>query len=325
MGKMPNVPRQLPRKRAPRAPRRRQRRQNPTTLVDKSTVLLAQPVVEVTNTVFQPSTIKTQLSVSGLAVSGAARLAAFLQLYDEFKFKRLHLRWEPALPSTTTGQVAVYYDPDPSAEAPTKFIDISGNEYMQVGHIARTRTLRVPMRALNARLNWFTRKDSGTSGTQGCVILVTSGGTVPHAIGQLALGSLWLDYEVHVRAPTSVAPTTYAATTVAPTMDQVIHDDLIDLQHYAKTACPMLGTISHGMVYDQPGVWGMRTMPTDTLGIQPPPEVCPTPPPRPTPRQAEMHEELVALRRELQELRDYILRPAAMDYESSASQDNLPL
>lgn len=245
---MPNNGKSLPRRNNQNQRQRAKRQNRPTKdIIDRSSVLLTQPIVDVSQTVFKPATTKIVLSVNGLANSGAARLAAFLQLYDEFKFTRLRIRWEPALPSTTTGQVAVYYDPDPSAEVPATFEAISGNEYMRVGHIARTRVLNVPRRALNARLNWFTRKDPGTAGTQGNVVLVTSGGTVPHATGKVALGSLWLDYEVHVRAPTSVAPATRADALPPVMLAQQQYDNQVQMSRNVSMMRDDLDIMRQGM------------------------------------------------------------------------------
>lgn len=214
-----------------RLPQRRQpRRVNPANraIIERNSVLLIAPNVTVTNTVYPFASQVIKINADDLASTGAARLASFLQLYDEFKFTRLSLRWEAALPSTSTGQVAMYYDPDPNAEIPTSFEQVSGNKFLRVGHVARSQRLQVPDSVQRqARFNWFTRKKTDEQGTQGAVVVAFSPGTVPHAAGKVGLGSLWLDYTVMVRAPTSTkttAPKALIEWPVQPLIDYEIYD-----------------------------------------------------------------------------------------------------
>lgn len=225
---MPRVmPRNITLKRAPKKPTPKPR--NATlkgAIRDSNSILLASPETTVTNTVYPFTAVNIPLNVAGLQNAGATRLAEFLSLYDEFKFSRIHLRWESALPSTTTGQVAMYYDPDPTAETPTEFAGVSGNYYLRVGHAAKPLKYSVPARLqTQARLNWFTRKKNDEQGTQGAIVLVFSPGTVPHASGNIVLGSLWLDYTVFVRSPTPPSKVVRASYAVAPTYETMVRSD----------------------------------------------------------------------------------------------------
>lgn len=243
---------------------------------DTNSVLLVAPETTVTNTTYPFLATVVKFNVAALANTGAARLASFLDLYDEFRFTRLRFRWEPALPSTTTGQIAMYYDPDPQAETPSNFVDVSGNKYLSVSHVARSRRLVVPPQALRqARYNWFTRKSCGCDGTQGCLVLAISAGTVPHAQGRVTLGSLWLDYDVTVRAPTSKGVN--ARNYVAPPqhMDEILHQDAQRIIANTGRICTSTTKMSNGMVYDEPGRWAMRTAEGFQVGgIKPPTVEC---------------------------------------------------
>lgn len=254
------------------------RPRNPNSVRDSNTVLLLSPEVAVNNTVYPYSALNVKMNVNSLMQTGAQRLASFMDLYDEFKFIQMRLRWEPALPSTTTGQIAMYYDPDPSAETPAKFQDVSGNKFLQVGHIAKRRTMNVPKSVLNrARYNWFTRKSNGVDGTQGCFILAASAGTVPHAVGKVTLGSLWLDYTILVRAPTSKPVGALYNFGAPPVMyDQVLHQDAMRLNERLDFINTNTQRMAFGMVYKHPpGVWAMRQGELTQLGTKPPADTIP--------------------------------------------------
>lgn len=221
------MPRTITLKRATKKPIPKPRNQQPKGAIkDANSILLASPETTVNNTVYPFTAVNIPLNVVGLQNAGATRLAEFLSLYDEFKFTRIRLRWESALPSTTTGQVALYYDPDPTAETPNDFAGVSGNYYLRVGHAAKPLRYNVPARLqTQARLNWFTRKKNDEQGTQGAIILVFSPGTVPHASGSIVLGSLWLDYTVLVRSPTPPSKVVRASYTVPPTYETLVRGD----------------------------------------------------------------------------------------------------
>ncbi len=217
-------------------PRRRPpRRQTAGTQIERSTVMLTAPQVTVANTVYPFASQVIKLNAESLAKTGAARLASFMELYDEFKFVGLTLRWEPALPCTTTGQMAMYYDPDPGAELPAQFEQVSGNKFLRVGHVAKAHRLAVPSSVQStARFNWFTRKKTDEQGTQGAIVMAFTAGTVPHAQGKVVLGSLWLDYAIKVRAPTSKTATATAKLIEWPAQPDIQYNLLTEASQVAS-------------------------------------------------------------------------------------------
>lgn len=265
---------------------------------DSNSVMLLAPEATIKDTTYAFTAVNVKLNVPSLLNTGAQRLAAFMELYDEFKFTSLSFRWVPSLPSTTTGQVAMYYDPDPNAETPKTFTEVSGNKYLRVGHIATHRSLRVPKSVLStARFNWFTRRLNDAQGTQGAVVVAMSPGTVPHANGKAVLGSLWMDYTIAVRAPTANVTATRASVPPLESMQYQLHQDLIDLSaHAEKSASIVKRSDSQGYYATVWDAWNRNSK-----SLQPIKEE-----PLEAPPEDRAAAELAALRQEVREFGHYV-------------------
>nr|UHS72049.1 MAG: putative capsid protein [Tombusviridae sp.] len=160
------------------------------------------------------------------ASPGAGTLGPYLwlggiaQLYDKYRIMKLKFSFVPSLPFTASGQAAMFWDSDPRPVAPTLFQQISGNVYAKSVQISQPLELTVRPNQVNRLPQYQTSvsdaADSDT-GTVGWLQFINQPGIMPGvaAASQLALGTIWMEYEIEFLNPGNPALGQPAAVAVA--------------------------------------------------------------------------------------------------------------
>jgi hypothetical protein len=156
--------------------------------------------------------------------------------HDKYLFTAMEFRWIPSCPTTSSGQVAMYFDPDCKDDAVTVFEDACNQGDALVTNIYEPATLVVPAKWLApmGRDLLFVETDQGSEALLryvGVLNLLTSGGTVLGGAGRLEV-----HYDVLLYCPNVVPkfPKSYTVVSlkttvplpIAPITAQVIADSL---------------------------------------------------------------------------------------------------
>lgn len=129
-------------------------------------------------------------------------------LYDKYVIKKLSFEFVPSQPFTATGQVALFWDSDPEPVVPTTYQQISGNVYAKAVHVSQPCSLQVRPNQTN-RLPQYQTSVGNTStsldtATSGWLFFVNQPGSLPSTTtGVVALGTIWVEYEVEFLNPTN--------------------------------------------------------------------------------------------------------------------------
>lgn len=235
---MPPKQQQTP-KRTPQQPRKRWRKQRtqlinnprwvglPLTQVIRNRAIVFTPTVQVTNTVYPASGVAVPLSLVGIRLAGLTWLAQVMDLYDEFRFKRIRLEFSPILSLTCTGAQAVYYDVDTHPQVPTLFSQISGNYGARSTQVYRPIKVNIDPKRLT-RLPWYQTHETDNTSIQGNLVFVQTAGSVPNATGTVSLGLWWMDYEIELRNPSRPDQPTSRAS--EPELDLLPNQEIMELQ-----------------------------------------------------------------------------------------------
>jgi hypothetical protein len=167
------------------------------------------------DTVNQGSTIGQGTSnsiVIGQAGLSSGWVGKLMQLYDKFRINSAIVEYIPAVPFTSNGQIAVYWDNNPLDAKPSagQISATSGNMNLHVSHVSQQMKFPVAKTQLQ-RLPWYVTQVAaaqvGLPTSPGQVIAVSTAITVPSAptaSTQVTVGTIWLDYTIELSDPSSL-------------------------------------------------------------------------------------------------------------------------
>ncbi len=136
-------------------------------------------------------------------------LYGLANLYDKFIVKKFRLIYQPVVPVTTAGTVAVWFDSDPtSTGAPTGYTDVSGNMNAKTASVYAPIEMDLRPDQLNRLPQYLTLLGgvavSNLTGSPGVLKWASSAVTVSSGVtGTVSIGYLWADYEVQFLNPTN--------------------------------------------------------------------------------------------------------------------------
>jgi hypothetical protein len=129
--------------------------------------------------------------------------------YDKYRIKKLKFYFQPTLPVTSSGAVAMYYDPDPLDTTPTGYVNASGNFNATTGAIFDPIELTT-MSIQTNRMPWYLIGGTDTSATTqelspGKIVIAWSSIVLSNAsaTGTTTIGYIWIDYEIELACPTN--------------------------------------------------------------------------------------------------------------------------
>lgn len=169
-------------------------------IVVENEVLLLTATVTLANGVYDQGGSIVNLSAPGLASTWLGQL---MSTYDKFRIVHIVARWVPVASALASGAIAMWYDPDTQAVAPTAYDHASGNARAVTTQVHHGFSLEVTAQQL-ARLPWYqTRADAGDrSNNQGSLQVAWSAGAFPTAsTGPTNLGFLWARVRTHLAGP----------------------------------------------------------------------------------------------------------------------------
>lgn len=147
---------------------------------------------------------------AGTAFTSAQWLYGIANLYDKFIVRRFRFIYQPIVPVTTSGTVALWFDSDPTATAaPLSYLAVSGNMNAKTASIFSPIELDLRPDQLNRLPQYITTLNgaavSNLVGSVGVLkyansAAVFSGSTTT---GTVATGYLWADYEVELLNPST--------------------------------------------------------------------------------------------------------------------------
>lgn len=145
---------------------------------------------------------------TGGGFSSATWLGQLGALYDKYKVNRLKLVFQPAMPTTTAGTVALWFDSDPGATAQT-FAQSSGNMDAKTGAVYQPLALEVPRSLLNRLPEYLTQLGTAAehleTSTVGVAQVAWSSGIQSGISGAVTLGYLWATYDVSLNGASNPA------------------------------------------------------------------------------------------------------------------------
>ena len=128
--------------------------------------------------------------------------------YDRYRFRKLKFLYQPVLPVTTSGAIAIYWDCDANDTAAANYATAAGNYRSSTGSIFEPTPLVIAKDQLD-RLPWYLVRGSAVAdpvgvASPGSVIVATSVVTSSNSAlaGSTDIGYLWMDYEVEFSCPT---------------------------------------------------------------------------------------------------------------------------
>nr|UHS72110.1 MAG: putative capsid protein [Tombusviridae sp.] len=179
-------------------------------------------------------------------------LGQLATLYDKYIIKKLHFEFIPSQPFTATGQVAMYWDSDPDPVTPTTYQQVSGNVYAKAVHVSQPNSLSVRPNQVDRLPQYQTSVSvvgSQDTGTAGWLMFVNQPGSLTSATtGVVALGTLWVDYEIEFLNPGN--PTLGQAAAVAVSDVEVLTRRVAELTRLVDAV--RLGTRGRSRSPDPP-------------------------------------------------------------------------
>lgn len=142
------------------------------------------------------------------ALLGGGWLGRQAGLYDKYRFTEMTLSWQPAASLLFAGNVAVWYDPNPSAPVPGGYDAATGNYRVLTLHVAASGQLRIQPAQLR-RLTWYVTTRGKLSheaeDTQGVLQIAWSDilSDQIKAATAFTLGHLWLEFRLELQNPTA--------------------------------------------------------------------------------------------------------------------------
>lgn len=128
--------------------------------------------------------------------------------YDKYRYKSLKFMYQPLMPTTTSGAVAMYWDPDSNDTVAANYVTCAANYRASTGSIFEPVTLTVSKDQLD-RLPWYFTSGTGTTDPVGVAspgqFVIASSSTVlanAAAAGATTLGYIWMEYEIELACPT---------------------------------------------------------------------------------------------------------------------------
>lgn len=141
----------------------------------------------------------------GLVNSWLNKLAV---AYDKFVVHKLRIEWQPTLPVTVSGTVAIWFDSDPEAVAPTGYTSSSGN--MNATSVSIFGHTFVDVRAdqLNRLPQYLTANNTtaptpASTRTPGRIQTGFSDLVFGTAAGTIGIGFVWIEYQVEFLNPSN--------------------------------------------------------------------------------------------------------------------------
>nr|APG76296.1 hypothetical protein 2 [Beihai noda-like virus 10] len=145
--------------------------------------------------------IKICAEPNGLLQSGW--LGNQVKLFDKYRFTQMRLIWQPATSLMFAGNVAVWYDPDPSPTKPASYSSASGHYRVLTLHVAAQGEITVEPHQLK-RLTWYTAQPvSDYSDNQGVIEIAWSDilSSSIQAATAFTLGHLWIEFQLELSNP----------------------------------------------------------------------------------------------------------------------------
>lgn len=146
---------------------------------------------------------------AGTAFTSSQWLYNLAASYDKFVVRRFRFVYQPILPVTTSGTVAIWFDSDPTAIAvPSGYSSVSGNMNAKTASIFAPIELELRPDQLN-RLPQYLTALNGAGGSSltasvGVLKYANSAVVLSSAItGTVSTGYLWADYEIELLNPSS--------------------------------------------------------------------------------------------------------------------------
>lgn len=144
-------------------------------------------------------------STGGLPSSWLNKLAV---AYDKYVVRRLRIEWQPILPVTASGTVALWFDSDPEAVVPTSYTDASGNMNAVSSSIfgpvfvdiRKDQLDRLPQYVTAVGASGSTQESIRTPGHMQFANSQITFGTVA---GLTTIGYVWMDYQVEFLNPSN--------------------------------------------------------------------------------------------------------------------------
>lgn len=170
-------------------------------------------VLTATDTIPSGASVGTGTSTNALfnadTLGASSWLGKLLPLYDKYRILRASLEYVPAVPFTSIGQAAMYWDNDPNDAKPEKgaISAVSGSLNVTVSHVSQQMHQTLLSTQLQ-RLPWYLTKSSGadvSEATAGQVVLVTTPVSIASnatASTSVTVGTVWLDYTIELSDPT---------------------------------------------------------------------------------------------------------------------------
>lgn len=144
---------------------------------------------------------------TGTLFPSTSWLGRLAQLYDKWVPHRLNFTFVPSLPFTTSGQIGLWYDSDPTIHVALTFASLSGNVYAVTSHVSQPVVLAVRPNQLNRLPQYLTDPDSGDSGASAGSLNFCNtaiGLADSAAAGSTSIGYIWADYDITLLNPSGV-------------------------------------------------------------------------------------------------------------------------
>jgi len=132
--------------------------------------------------------------------------------WEYYRFHKVKVRFVPRAPTTSIGDVSIFYEPNAAHGVPTTIQDVAGFEKSVSGHVSSKLEMTIPSHMLNKEVD---EKPVKTSFSQtvgvgsrledsGKIYVISEVSGFPTAApGLNNLGRLWLEYAVELSSPTS--------------------------------------------------------------------------------------------------------------------------
>lgn len=158
-------------------------------------------------------------------------LAAIAKKFEEYKFSTLKFTYEPQVPSSTAGQVGLYFDGDPTHAAPAtwnSFINTGANSH---GSVWSPQQLNVPRWLFASRASYYTRNEfedvnRGSpidSKLDPLEYFAGLFGYVTEGAAALTLGKLYLEYTLTLKTQNVEGDTIKTDTGLIATTEDVVN------------------------------------------------------------------------------------------------------
>lgn len=195
-------------------------------------------------------------------------LQQIARCWDKYRVLEATLQYVASAAFTYSGQVGLYWDPDPTATIPPNFASVSANRFSVSSQVSQPSTLRLPRECFN-RLPWYdttTGAADNTDGICGTMVAVSTPimSPLPAQTGNMSLGVVWMEYTIEFEIPSN------PVTQTAPTFRS---QDSAELQEIVKAV------IASQMASQSAAKTSYTPAAASEFAIPPPPNIPLTAPP----------------------------------------------